>query len=76
MTLERLFFHSQDEVDALRARIISEGERISERRQAAFPTATRSTQKNQRQVAILEPIHVGEPYPTSENAEGLYALQR
>ena len=50
-------------------------ERVSKRRQAAFATPTRSTQKNQRQVAILEPTHVGEPDATSENAEGLYALQ-
>ena len=26
-------------------------------------------------MAILEPTHVGEPDATSENAEGLYALQ-
>ena len=75
MTLARLVHHAQDEGDALRARIIAEVERVSKRRQAAFPTPTRSTQKTQRQVAVLEPTHIGEPDVTSENAEGLYALQ-
>ena len=75
MTLERLVHHAQDEGDAIRARIIAEGERVSKRLQAALATPTRSKQKTQRQVAILEPTHVGEPNATSENAEGLYALQ-
>ena len=74
MTLERLVHHAQDEGDALRARIIAEGERVSKRRQAAFATPTRSTQKTQRQVAILEPTQVGEPDAPSENAEELYAF--
>ena len=41
MTLERLVHHSQDEGDALRARIISEGERVIKRRQAEFAIPTR-----------------------------------
>ena len=38
MTLERLVHHAQDEGDALRARIIAGGERVSKRRQAGFAT--------------------------------------
>ena len=65
----------QDEVDALRARITAEGERVSKRRPAIFDTPRRSTQNTPCEVAILEPTHVGEPDATSENAEELYALQ-
>ena len=75
MTLERLLHHAQDEGTALRARIIGEDQGVSKRRQAAYATLTRSTQKTQRQVAVLEATHVGEPDATSENAEGLYTLQ-
>ena len=75
MTLELFCHHSQDEGDGVRARIIPEGERVRKQQQSTFATPTRSTQKTERPVAILEPTPVGGTDATSENEEGLYALQ-
>ena len=75
MTLELFCHHSQDEGDGVLARIIPEGERVIKQQQSTFATPTRSTQKTERPVAILEPTPVGGPDATSKNAEGLYALQ-
>ena len=74
MTLQRLVHHAQNEGDALCARI-SESERNSKRRQAAFAATPCSTQNTQRQVAILEQTPVGKSDSKRHQVEGLFSLQ-